>query len=119
MPKEDRRKVAERIARKCVRVLKERFGAKQAFVIGSLRGDGPWHGSSDIDIAVEGLPPGRYIEALAALWELLPKGLDLDLIPLERAPSELVERAQGGYESPGGGIFGGADWTPRVSPIEM
>jgi len=94
-----RRKAAE-AARQCVRVLKEKFGAREAFIFGSLRGDSPWHDRSDIDIAVEGLPPGQYVEALATLYELLPQGVELDLVPLERAVPSLVALARGETKMP-------------------
>jgi len=76
-------------------VLKEKFDAREAYVFGSLRGDSPWHERSDVDIAVEGLAPGRYIDALVDLYELLPEGMELDLVPLERAVPELAALAKG------------------------
>jgi predicted nucleotidyltransferase len=50
--------------------LEERFGVKAVYIFGSVRGDTPFHEGSDIDIAVEGLPPERYFEALRALGGL-------------------------------------------------
>ncbi|MGQ9630385.1 MAG: nucleotidyltransferase family protein [bacterium] len=97
---DERRRAAEIAAQECVRVLKERFGAREAFVFGSLRGDSPWHEHSDIDIAVEGLPPGQYIEALTTLYEFLPEGMELDLVPLERAVPSLVALAKGETKMP-------------------
>jgi predicted nucleotidyltransferase len=91
----ERRKAAEAAAQECVRVLKEKFDAREAYVFGSLRGDSPWHERSDVDIAVEGLAPGRYIDALVDLYELLPEGMELDLVPLERAVPELAALAKG------------------------
>src|SRR5438093_10407274 len=88
-----RRTQAESAAKKCERVLKEKFGACKVYVFGSLAGQSPWHSRSDIDLAVEGLAPSQYISALTELYELLPPGLDLDLITLETAPPELVARA--------------------------
>ncbi len=96
----ERRKAVEAAARECVRVLKEKFGVQRAFVFGSLRGDSSWDERSDIDIAVEGLPAGRYIEALTELQELLPKGMGLDLVPLERAVPSLAALARGEVKMP-------------------
>jgi hypothetical protein len=59
---------------------------------------GPWHGRSDADLAVEGLQPDDYIPALTACWELFPSDVELDLVPLEQAPPELKARILG--ESP-------------------
>lgn len=75
-----RRRQARAAAEACARVLKEQFGAREVYIFGSLTGQGPWHSRSDIDLAVEGLAPEQYIAALSALWQLLPDGMDLDLI---------------------------------------
>lgn len=95
-----RREQAQAAAEACIRLLKERFGARQVYLFGSLAGQSPWHSRSDIDLAVEGLAPEQYISALSTLWELLPEGLELDLITLEDAPPELVARIKGGMNMP-------------------
>lgn len=97
---DERRRAAESAARECVRVLKERFGAGDAFVFGSLRGDSPWHERSDIDIAVKGLPPEDYFRALTALERLLPPDMGLDLVTLEAASPRFAARAKGELEMP-------------------
>lgn len=90
-----RRRQAEESAQACARLLKERFGAREVYVAGSLTGDSPWHSRSDIDLVVEGLANEEYVRALSELWELLPVGIDLDLITLEDAPPSLVARIMG------------------------
>jgi hypothetical protein len=65
-----------------------------------LSGESPWHARSDIDLAVEGLAHEDYVPALSALWELLPEGVDLDLITLEDAPPSLVARIKGEVKMP-------------------
>lgn len=90
----NRRKQAEFAAKQCERVLRENFGAQKVYVFGSLAGHAPWHSRSDIDLAVEGLKPGAYLTALSELYQLLPSGLDLDLIEIEKAPPALVARAK-------------------------
>lgn len=97
---ESRRQQAQAAAEACIHVLKERFGVRQVYVFGSLAGQSPWHSRSDIDLAVEGLAPDKYIPALSTLWELLPEGLELDLITLETAPPELVARVKGEITMP-------------------
>lgn len=97
---QDREAIAREAAQRCIKLLKEKFGVKNAFVFGSLRGDGPWHEGSDIDIGVEGLPRGRYMEALVELYELLPEGMDLDLVPLEHATPEMVAMVKGEVKMP-------------------
>lgn len=86
---------AREAAENCARVLKEQFGVRSVYLFGSVAGQSPWHSRSDIDLAVEGLPPDQYMTALSTLWSLLPEGLELDLITLEDAPSELVARIKG------------------------
>lgn len=95
-----RRQQAQQAAEVCARVLKEQFGAHEVYVFGSLAGQSPWHSRSDIDLAVEGLASEQYISALSALWELLPEGLELDLVTLETAPPELVARVKGEVKVP-------------------
>ena len=97
---EPRRHEAGIIAEECVRVLKERFGARKVYLFGSVTGRTPWHERSDVDIAVEGLAPQDYMRALSALYKLFPPGLELDLISLEEAPPELAAHIRGEIEMP-------------------
>jgi predicted nucleotidyltransferase len=97
---DSRRQQAQQAAEVCIRVLKEQFGVRQVYLFGSLAGQSPWHSRSDIDLAVEGLAPDKYIPALSTLWGLLPEGLELDLITLETAPPELVARVKGEINMP-------------------
>lgn len=83
---------AQQAAAACQRLLKERYGVREVHLFGSLAGQSPWHSRSDIDLAVEGLAPERYFRALSELWDLLPEGMELDLVTLEDAPPELVAR---------------------------
>lgn len=96
----DRHQQAVAAAKQCERVLKETFGAREVYVFGSLRGQSPWHSRSDIDLAVEGLAPERYIPALTACYALLPPGMELDLVTLETAPPELIAKAKGEVNMP-------------------
>jgi predicted nucleotidyltransferase len=100
MTHDERRQMAEKAALECIRVLKKRFGVREAYVFGSVRGDSPWHSRSDLDIAVEGLKDEKYWDALNALDEFLPEWLELDLITLESARPELVVRAKGEFKMP-------------------
>jgi predicted nucleotidyltransferase len=86
------REEAYKIAQQCAQFLKERFNVDNVYIFGSVVGDGIWHKRSDIDIAVEGLPPEKYFRALSDISELLPLGLDLDLITIENAPTKLRDR---------------------------
>ena len=88
------------LAERCVTLLKEQFGVRRVIVFGSLVGDTPWHSRSDLDLAVEGLRPESHLRALAACYEILPQGLDLDLVPLESARPELRARILGEVKMP-------------------
>lgn len=74
-----------------VRELVERFGARRVVLFGSLL-SGRLHERSDIDIAVEGLAPERYWEALWRCSEAL--GHDVDLVPIEGASPALRETVE-------------------------
>ncbi len=84
----------------CVRLLKERFGVERVILFGSAAARGVWHGRSDIDLAVEGLAPERFFSAYAACYDALPRGLELDLVPLESAYPEMRARILGEVPMP-------------------
>jgi hypothetical protein len=67
------------VARDCALRLVQAFGASKVYLFGSL---------------VEGLDGKLYWKALSALWALLPEGVELDLVPLERAWPSLAERVR-------------------------
>ena len=94
------REEALRVVEACSRLLREQFGARAVHVCGSAAGEAPWHDRSDLDLMVEGLPAGQYFDALAAVWDLLPEGLDLDLLRIETAPPALVRRLRGEEKMP-------------------
>ena len=79
------------IAEKCVWILKNKYKVKKVFLIGSLA-EGYVHERSDIDLVVEGLSPDLYIKSLTELWDILPSGLELNLIPFEDAFESLKEK---------------------------
>lgn len=93
-----RKEQALEAAEACIRLLKERFGAKQVILFGSVAGQGTWHERSDIDLAVEGLAPAEFFPACSACRELLPRGLELDLVPLESVYPEMRARILGEVE---------------------
>lgn len=88
------------IAEACAELLKTRFGARRVILFGSLAGQGPWHNGSDIDLAVEGLPSEQFFRAWAALDEVVPRGLMVDLVPLEDTYPEMRARILGEVEVP-------------------
>ena len=51
------------------------FDVAVVWLFGSMLSD-PTH-ANDIDLAVEGLAPGRYFDLYSKLWDVLPKPVDL------------------------------------------
>lgn len=88
----DKRKELREIAKRCAETLRDKYQAKRVILIGSLV-KGIIHKKSDIDLVVEGLAPSSYIKALTDLWEILPAGVELNLIPFEDAFTSLKEKA--------------------------
>jgi len=88
----DRREDLREVAEECSEVLRDKYHVKKVYLIGSIN-RGTVHERSDIDLVVEGLIPNLYMKALTELWELLPAGVELNLIPFESAFDSLKERA--------------------------
>ncbi|GJQ51104.1 MAG: hypothetical protein K8F34_02945 [Candidatus Kuenenia stuttgartiensis] len=72
------------LANKCIAILINKYQFKKVFLIGSLV-DGIVHERYDIDLVAEGLPSEFYIKALSELNNLLPPGVEINLIPFEDA----------------------------------
>lgn len=51
-------------------------GAREVYVFGSAA-QGKMHEGSDVDMAVEGLPPAAFFRAMAAASDVLRRPLDL------------------------------------------
>jgi predicted nucleotidyltransferase len=83
------------VAARCASLLRERFGANRVIPFGSVVGHGRWHLGSDLDLAVEGVAPEAFFRAWSMLRELLPPGLDVDLVSLEHASDDLRARILG------------------------
>lgn len=94
------RKQALRIAQACAQLLKERFGARRVLLFGSLAREGAWHAHSDIDLAVEGLAAEDFFPAYSACRALLPRELELDIVPLENVYPEMRARILQEVEMP-------------------
>jgi len=91
----DRKEKLRKTAEKCAWVLKDKYKARRIFLIGSLA-KGFIHERSDIDLVVEGLSLDLYFKALTELWDLLPAGAELNLIPYEDAFESLKKKATEG-----------------------
>ena len=82
------------VAHTCAQRLIQDFGASKVYLFGSLLEKDLFHDRSDIDLAVEGLEGKLYFKALSEVWALLPAGVELDLVLLERAWPGLAERVR-------------------------
>lgn len=74
---------AKDAAKKAAEILVEKFGAEQVYLIGSLIDKDDFTEYSDVDIAVSGMKIEKYFKALSYIWGLFPKGVEVDLIPIE------------------------------------
>jgi uncharacterized protein len=72
-----------------VELLRTHFGATQIIVFGSLVKD-RFHETSDIDIAVAGIPPERYFESVGAANRCSNRWVDLK--PLEALEPRFLQR---------------------------
>lgn len=79
-------------AQKAAHYLAKRFKVKKIIAFGSLLKKSKFHKKSDIDLAVEGLAQESYFQALNELWKFLPKGMRMDMVPLEEANPTLKAR---------------------------
>ncbi|MDW8326392.1 MAG: nucleotidyltransferase domain-containing protein [Anaerolineales bacterium] len=86
---------AQRVAERCAQILREQFGATRVTVFGSVKEGEPWRADSDLDLAVEGIPPEAFFRAWAALENVAPPGLKIDLVDLADAGPELRARILG------------------------
>ena len=85
---EQRRQTAWAVARRAARLLEAEFGATRVVAFGSLV-HGAWFGlRSDIDLAVEGIPPHMFWRAWCALDRLDPT-VSIDLTAIESAAKTL------------------------------
>src|SRR6266496_3812294 len=89
------RQVALALATRCAQLLRDRFRARRVIPFGSVVEHGTWHPGSDLDLAVEGIAPEQFFRAWSVLRELLPPGLDVDLVDLEHAGEALRARILG------------------------
>ncbi len=88
----DRKENLRKIARRCAEFLRDKYKVKKVILIGSLV-EGIIHEKSDIDLVVEGLSPDLYVKALTELYDLLPVGVEINLIPFEDAFETLKQKA--------------------------
>jgi len=80
------RQEAERLSQ----ILAAEFGAERVYLFGSFAWGPDTRPDSDLDLAVEGLPSGKWVFADLRLSNA--SAYTIDLIPLERLPTRLHDR---------------------------
>ncbi len=84
----ERRERARQVAQAAAQVLRERYGATQVILFGSVAHGQGFHPESDIDLAVEAIAPADFWRAWAALDPIDPS-FEINLIAVEEASSSL------------------------------
>jgi predicted nucleotidyltransferase len=77
-----RRRFANLTAREAAEILRNEFGAKKVILFGSLAQRGRFTLWSDIDLAVQGIPPSRFFEAVGAVTGMSSQ-FKIDLIDMD------------------------------------
>ena len=85
---EYRRKSMISAIKKCASILRKNYNVKKIYLFGSSSRESIIDEHSDIDIAVIGLDNKKYFEALNLLYEIVPKGVNVDLITLKSIDEE-------------------------------
>lgn len=80
------RQRAWQAAREIAAMLREQYGVSRILLFGSLAESGRFDQFSDIDLAVEGLDPTVFYQAVARLPDLSKK-FHVDLIDLSHCPA--------------------------------
>lgn len=81
----DRATKARQACELCADLLAETYHVRKVWLFGSLLQPQEAHDRSDIDLAVEGLAPADYFAALAAIYDLVEPGIEIDLVPMDTA----------------------------------
>ena len=90
-----RQRRARSVLGRAVDLLARKYHVRRIVLVGSLAGGRRFGFHSDIDLGVLGLPDGRFFEAAGDLL-LLAGDLDIDLIPIERAPAAMAAKLREG-----------------------
>jgi predicted nucleotidyltransferase len=86
------------LARQAAKLLKQRFGARQVVLFGSLARGDFFHRRSDIDLAVDGIESQHFWRAWSAL-DTLGHEFEIDLVDIETVlPRLRLEIEQEGVE---------------------
>jgi predicted nucleotidyltransferase len=95
MKLQQRRSMGLEIAKVAAQMLKTQFSASRVVVFGSILGE-RFHATSDIDLAVWGLPESDYFKAVGQL--LSWSDFKFDLVEVQYAPPEILAAIAQGLE---------------------
>lgn len=84
---------AQDVATHAAAQLKEQYGASRVVVFGSVADGAESHVPSDVDLAVWGLTPAAYLEAVAQLQACSPD-FRIDLVRMEHCTASLRKAIQ-------------------------
>jgi predicted nucleotidyltransferase len=93
--KSKRKESLRKIAKNFAKLLREKYSIEQIYLIGSLREAEDVYfinENSDIDLVVKGMKPKLYLKAYGELYDMLPSGVELDLIPFEDATERFKKK---------------------------
>lgn len=79
---------AWRVAREAAKLLKMQYQVERVVAFGSILWPKFFFDRSDIDLAVTGLDPARYLDALGAVMEIDPS-IPMDLVEFEQTEGVL------------------------------
>ncbi len=91
---EKRRRLANQVASQVAELLRSEFRAEKIYLFGSLSRSDRFTLWSDIDIAVNGIPPARFFEAVGVVIGI-SADFKIDLIDLGACPfamREIIEK---------------------------
>jgi len=87
------KKQAHKIAISAASVIVKHFDVQKVYLFGSvLREDDYFYESSDIDLAVEGLAPGKYFPMLVMLDRKVESPFEINVVKLETCDESLRQR---------------------------
>lgn len=86
---EEQREQLLQLISQVARLLKSQFGAEKVFLFGSLANRSWFERTSDIDIAVSGMPQSNYWQAWKMVEDVI-KDRSVDLVQLEEASPSLL-----------------------------
>jgi predicted nucleotidyltransferase len=87
---EKRRQKAFTIARQIADMLRRDFGATEVYLFGSVLHPDEFHAHSDIDLAVDGIVPARYLTAVAKAL-IMAKEFSVDLVDIAECQPEFED----------------------------